>query len=227
MLIRNIFKRSFISLLVITLLSGCSLLDEIGTVSDVTDEQLKYLLLEADSLPGFTNMNDEDLEPFIKERDEAMKDIESELCDKDRVFQGSYLANEDQSIFVNTMSEPACNTIKNNLEYTASKEAIEEFNSNTQAALSNIVAQAGGGVKNVRTRLIESDEFGSNIIIYETTADLIYEVEVGYIVKTYIIVSDKAVLYIGIESFEGYDDGVDQLAAKLVTNGQYKLDYIK
>ena len=226
MLIRNIFKRSFISLLVITLLSGCSLLAESGTVSDVTDEQLKYLLLEADSLPGFTKMNDEDLEPVIKEQEEAIKD-ESELCDKDRVFQGSFLANEDQSIFVNTMSEPSCNTIKNNLEYLVSKEAIEDFNSSAQASITNFVAQVGGGVKNVRTRLIGSDGFGSNIIIYETTADLIYEEEVGYSTKTYVIVSDKAILYISIESFEGYDDGVDQLAAKLVTNGQYKLDYIK
>ncbi len=224
---KNNLMRVFIVVGVIGLLSGCSSLVESYTVSDVTDEQLKYLLLEAESLPGFTAMNGEDLEPVFREREEAIKDIESELCDKNRIFQGAILVNEDQSIFVNTTSEPVCVSVKDYIEFHSSEEGIEEFNNSAQATLTNLVAQAGGGVKNVKTRLISSDGFSGNIIIYETTADLIYEDELGYIVKTYIIVSEKAVLAIGIESFVGYDGDVGKLATKLVTNGQYKLDYIK
>jgi hypothetical protein len=227
MLMKNNLMRVFIVIGVTGLLSGCSSLVESYTVSDVTDEQLKYLLLEAESLPGFTAMNGEDLELAFSEWEEGIKDIEDELCDKNRVFQGAILVNEDESIFVNTTSEPVCVSVKDYIEFHSSEEGIEEFNNSFQATLTNLVAQVGGGVKNVKTRLISNDGFGGNIIIYETTADMIYEDEVGYISQTYIIMSEKAALYIVIESYVGYDGDVEKLATKLVTNGQYKLDYIK
>ena len=213
----------FTPLLILSLsLTSCADLTKTLTRSDVTATELKSTLFTPSDFPDYqiiqTSVANLSAENVIGE------ELNDKICDANSTLYSPLMVNEESTITLINAAEPVC--LGKDEAKAATIENFSELLYVRENMLNASIAEQGGGVRNIKTKLLEYSAFGEDSLTYQTTAEITFEDNpIPYKSITVVLFSDQAAVSIILESYT--ESFPEDILTKAVTLSKSRLSLLK